>query len=77
MTWFIKESDLGPTATLGAEEVAKLFPDCLRLPHIQEQMNKIASFGDAPVNEVDWEIVIENWELPSHRQARRKVRDDK
>lgn len=64
MTFFVKHFDMGPAATLGAEEVEKLFPDCLRMPHIQEQMNCIASFGDAPVGEVDWETVIANWALP-------------
>jgi hypothetical protein len=71
MTHFLKNFDLGPRQAMGADEFDKTFPDALRLPHIQEQMNKIASFGDGPAGEVDWEVVVAQWHLEFPRSGGR------
>lgn len=41
-------------------------PECLRLPHIQEQFIAVMAAGkaDARPDEIDWLEVIANWHLP-------------
>lgn len=43
-----------------------LSPDALRLEHIQQQFTEImrAGFADAKPDEIDWEAIITNWDLP-------------
>jgi len=43
-----------------------LSPDALRLEHIQQQFAGImrAGFADASPDEIDWEAIITNWDLP-------------
>lgn len=43
-----------------------LSPEALRLEHIQQQFTGImrAGFADANPDEIDWETIIENWNLP-------------
>ena len=50
--------------------------DALRLPHIQEQFERIFEVGraDADAGQIHWEIVIANWELPLCLTAKSKRR---
>ena len=43
-----------------------LSPEALRLEHIQQQFTDImrAGFADANPDEIDWEAIIANWDLP-------------
>ena len=43
-----------------------LSPDALRLEHIQQQFTEIMrlGFADAEPDEIDWEAIITNWDLP-------------
>jgi len=43
-----------------------LSPDALRLEHIQQQFTEIMriGFADAQPDEIDWEAIIANWDLP-------------
>jgi len=43
-----------------------LSPEALRLEHIQQQFTGImrAGFADASPDEIDWERIIANWNLP-------------
>ena len=43
-----------------------LSPDALRLEHIQQQFTEImrSGFADAKPDEIDWEAIIANWDLP-------------
>ena len=45
---------------------ATLSPDVLRLEHIQQQFTGIMRAGGADANpdEINWEAIIENWDLP-------------
>ncbi len=50
--------------------LAQSGPRALALPHIQEQFTGIMRVGmaDAMPDEICWELIIENWELPfSHK----------
>ncbi|NIA15163.1 MAG: hypothetical protein GWP08_13910 [Nitrospiraceae bacterium] len=40
-------------------------PDCLRLPHIQDQFAAVLATGKSDVNpdEIDWERVIALWDI--------------
>ncbi len=70
VTHMIRVFDLGPSSSLGKERMNELFPDCLRAPHIQEQMQRIirvaaSSYGSEMLPDaVDWDEVIANWHLP-------------
>lgn len=46
--------------------LAKSGPKSLAYPHIQEQFAGIMRMGlaDAMPDEIAWELIIENWELP-------------
>ncbi len=46
--------------------LAESGPKALALPHIQEQFAGImrAGFSDAVPDEIDWDLIIENWDLP-------------
>jgi len=41
-------------------------PKYLLLPHIQEQFTGImrAGFSDARPDEIDWQLIVDNWDLP-------------
>ena len=43
-------------------------PDCLRLPHVQDQFRRVMEVGgaDLPFNEIDWDEVIEKWNDVPH-----------
>lgn len=47
-------------------QLAKYGPKGLLLPHIQKQFAEIMGIGfaDAKPDEIDWNQVVENWELP-------------
>lgn len=53
-------------------------PECLRLPHVQEQMMTIIAaarkqYGaELTIIEVDWDEVIANWHLPFPEKAKGK-----
>ncbi len=50
--------------------LARSGPSCLALLHIQEQFAGILKLAgsDAEPDEIDWDVIIENWELPfSHK----------
>lgn len=53
-------------------------PDCLRLPHIQEQFGRIVAAASAQhgaelsAEEIDWDAVIANWHLPFPVKPKRK-----
>ena len=46
--------------------LAQSGPKALALPHIREQFTGIMriGFADAKPDEIDWDRIIENWELP-------------
>jgi hypothetical protein len=48
-------------------------PRCLALPHIQEQFSGIlkSANSDARPDEIDWNLVIENWDLPFPTKLKR------
>ena len=50
-------------------------PRCLALPHIQEQFAGIlkSAGSDARPGEIDWDIVIENWDLPFPTKLKRSA----
>lgn len=46
--------------------LAQSGPKVLLFPHIQEQFTEImrTGFADAKPDEIDWERIVENWDLP-------------
>lgn len=46
--------------------LAQSGPNVLLLPHIQEQFADLmrVGFADAEPDEIDWERIVENWDLP-------------
>ncbi len=46
--------------------LAQSGPKVLMFPHIQEQFTEIMkiSFADAKADEIDWQKIVDNWELP-------------
>lgn len=47
------------------------FPEAFRLPHIQEQFERVLRAGNCEaVGQIDWDEVIANWELPFPRKIR-------
>jgi len=46
--------------------LAQSGPKILLLPHIQEQFAEImkVGFADAQPDEIDWQRIVDNWELP-------------
>lgn len=52
-------------------------PRALSLPHIQEMIAGImkSQFSDAAVDEIDFDAVIENWDLPFPNKLKRSPRN--
>ena len=54
-------------------ELRRLVPDpaALRLPHVQQQFVAVmrANQADAQPEEIDWEHVIKNWDLPFKKRS--------
>ena len=50
-------------------------PRCLAFPHIQEQFAGIlkSANSDAKPDEINWEIIIENWDLPFPAKLKRSA----
>lgn len=46
--------------------LAQSGPRALAMPHIQEQFAGImkSAFSDALPDEIDWQVIIDNWDLP-------------
>lgn len=46
--------------------LVQLGPKILRYPHIQKQFTEImrVGFADAKPDEINWNLIIENWDLP-------------
>lgn len=46
--------------------IAQSGPKVLLFPHIQEQFAEImkSGFADASPDEIDWQIIVDNWDLP-------------
>lgn len=81
---FFKNCDTGPSSSMGdwyfddtkpipdweRGPIKRFDPECLRLPHIQEQWTRIVmaaqqSYGaELTPEEIDWDEVIANWHLP-------------
>lgn len=60
-------------------DVRRLVPDpaALRLPHVQVQFGTLMRVGlsEAKLEDIDWEHVIANWDLPfKTRAGRRRTR---
>ena len=53
--------------------LARSGPRCLALPHIQEQFAGImqSQFSDAAADEIGWQAIIENWNLPFPNELKR------
>lgn len=49
-------------------------PEILLAPHVQAQFSQIMKVGkaDAAPEEIDWQRVVDNWELPMPKGKRRK-----
>lgn len=49
-------------------------PEILLTPHVQVQFAQVMTSGkaDATPQEIDWQRVVENWELPVPKEKRRK-----
>jgi hypothetical protein len=68
---FFKNFELGPVID------DKFDPECLRLPHIQQQFAAIvvaakSSYGaELTSGEIDWDEVIANWNLPFRDKPKR------
>ena len=61
----IRETIMGHPARGGiVPAVPGKGPAVLRLPHIQAQLGRILAFTQLSLGEVDWEVVIANWDLP-------------
>ena len=46
--------------------LAQSGPESLRFTHIQKQFAEImrVGFADAKPDEIDWQLIVENWDLP-------------
>jgi hypothetical protein len=73
----LRKSDKGMCLECTATSVflslpaAGMFPkEAMLLPHIQEQFAAVLRVGqaDAQAYEVDWQRVVENWDLPFPRK---------
>lgn len=55
--------------------LARSGPANLRYTHIQEQFTGIMKVGmaDAMPDEIDWELIIENWDLPFSHPVKRRA----
>ena len=75
---FFKNFDCGPSAAMGAEFFENFDPEGLRLPHIQEIFGSIVKaaaehYGaELTCEEIDWDEVIANWQLPFSSKRRKK-----
>lgn len=50
-------------------------PEMLRMEHIREQFGRILQAGnaDAKLDEIDWDVVISNWDLPIKKPKKRRL----
>lgn len=48
-------------------------PECLILPHLQQQFAGIlrSDFSDAKPSEINWRLIVDNWELPFPNKIKR------
>ena len=58
-----------------AELIEKQGMEVLLFPHIQEIFGPLLRMGDAdaPIGEIDWEVVVANWELPFPKKGKRNA----
>jgi len=69
VTAFFKDSD--GEQGVGFALSADFDPQCLLYPHIQAQFQRILAIGQSELRyeQVDWGIVLSNWDLPIGRKA--------
>lgn len=53
-------------------QLAESGPEILLLPHIQEVFTGImkAGFADAVPQEINWQLIVDNWELPFRKKVK-------
>jgi len=53
-------------------QLAESGPEILLIPHIQELFAEImkAGFADANPDEVDWQLIVDNWDLPFPKKVK-------
>ena len=62
-----------PIVSERPKKMRPLDPRCFRFPHVQDQMARLLAVGHADANpeEIDWDEVIANWELPFPTRKKR------
>lgn len=53
-------------------QLAESGPEILLMPHLQEVFTNImrAGFADAVPGEIDWQVIVDNWELPFREKVK-------